>query len=76
MYQNFQATRAWSESRKMLEGERQAVGVLAELTGMASSSVGSGLHQLAEDCDLLVVGSPAAAGSRVVCLLEMTPAGR
>jgi nucleotide-binding universal stress UspA family protein len=58
-YQNFEATRAWSESRKMLEGERQAVGLAAELTGMASSSVGSGLHQLAEDCaaDLLVVGS-------------------
>ncbi len=58
-YQNFHATRAWSESRKMLEGERQAAGVAAALTGMASSSVGSGLHQLTEDrnADLLVVGS-------------------
>ena len=58
-YQNFHATRAWSESRKMLERERQAAGVAADLTGMASSSVGSGLHQLTKDCgaDLLVVGS-------------------
>ena len=34
-------------------------GVPAELTGMASSSVASGLHQLPKDCaaDLLVVGS-------------------
>ena len=57
--QNFHATRAWSESRKMLERERQAAGVAADLTGMASSSVGSGLHQLTNDCgaDLLVVGS-------------------
>ena len=58
-YQNFHATRAWSESRTMLERERQATGVAADLTGMASSSVGSGLHQLTKDCgaDLLVVGS-------------------
>jgi nucleotide-binding universal stress UspA family protein len=58
-YQNFHATRAWSESRKMLECEREAAGVAADLTGMASSSVGSGLHQLTKDCgaDLLVVGS-------------------
>ena len=58
-YHLFYATRAWAEARKMLEGERQATGVAAELTGMASSSVGSGLHQLTKDCaaDLLVVGS-------------------
>jgi nucleotide-binding universal stress UspA family protein len=58
-YHLFYATRAWSDSREMLERERRALGVSAELTGMASSSVGSGLHQLAEDraADLIVVGS-------------------
>jgi nucleotide-binding universal stress UspA family protein len=58
-YQNFYATPAWEQSREMLEREREAAGVTAELTGMFSPSVGSGLHQLAEDCDadLLVVGS-------------------
>lgn len=59
VYRNFHATPAWEKSRAMLERECQAVGVQAELTGMFSPSVGSGLHQLAEDCsaDLLVVGS-------------------
>lgn len=58
-YRNFHATPAWANSRRMLERESDASGVVAELTGMASSSVGGGLHQLAEDCgaDLLVVGS-------------------
>ena len=58
-HQNFHSTRAWAERREMLERERHAAGVSAALTGMTSSSVGSGLHQLAEDCaaDLLVVGS-------------------
>jgi nucleotide-binding universal stress UspA family protein len=43
----------------MLEREFDASGVVAELTGMASPTVGRGLHQLAQDHrpDLLVVGS-------------------
>ncbi len=58
-YRNFHATPVWKERREMLEREREALGVVAELTGMFAASVGSGLHQLAEDCDadLLVVGS-------------------
>jgi nucleotide-binding universal stress UspA family protein len=58
-YRTFHATRTWAEGREMLERERQAAGLSAALTGMTSSSVGKGLHQLAEECaaDLLVVGS-------------------
>lgn len=58
-YRNFHATPAWANSRRMLERESEASGIAAELTGMASASVGGGLHQLADDCgaDLLVVGS-------------------
>ncbi|MEO8969354.1 MAG: universal stress protein [Solirubrobacteraceae bacterium] len=68
-YRNFHATPAWANARRMLERESEASGIVAELTGMASASVGGGLHQLAEDCgaDLLVVGScsrgSVAAGS-------------
>ena len=45
--------------REMLERERDAIRVVAELTGMFARSVGDGLHQLGTDCgaDLLVVGS-------------------
>ncbi len=58
-FRNYHSTPAWAKFRAMLERERQATGATADLTGMASSSVGNGLHQLAEDCaaDLLVVGS-------------------
>ena len=58
-YQNFHATPVWRERREMLERERDAIGVVAELTGMFAPSVGRGLHQLGADCraDLLVVGS-------------------
>lgn len=59
-YRNFHSTPAWkNDARQMLERERDAVGVTAELTGMFASSVGRGLHQLAEDCeaDVIVVGS-------------------
>jgi nucleotide-binding universal stress UspA family protein len=58
-YHNFHATPAWRARREMLERERDAIGVVADLTGMFARSVGSGLHQLGTDCgaDLLVVGS-------------------
>jgi nucleotide-binding universal stress UspA family protein len=48
-----------AESLRMLEGERAAAGVIAELTSSASPAVGRGLHRLAEEhaADLLVVGS-------------------
>ncbi|HEY4811057.1 MAG TPA: universal stress protein [Solirubrobacteraceae bacterium] len=47
------------ESHKLLEAEREAAGVQAELVIVVSSSPGRGLHQQAEalDADLLVVGS-------------------
>jgi nucleotide-binding universal stress UspA family protein len=58
-YQNFHSTAAGRAALEMLEHEREATGIIAELTGMFSASVGSGLHRLAHDCraDLLVVGS-------------------
>lgn len=58
-YQNFHSTAAGRAALEMLEHEREATGIMAELTGMFSASVGSGLHRLAHDCraDLLVVGS-------------------
>ncbi len=57
--QNFRSTPVGSPSREMLEREQAAMGVSADLTDIIAPSVGSGLHQLAEDChaDLLVVGS-------------------
>lgn len=78
MYQNFHATPVWKERRQMLERERDGVGVLADLTGMFASTVGSGLHQLAIDCgaDLLVVGSSgrdALSGSP--CPVAVAPHG-
>ena len=56
---NFHATAGWGSRRAMLERERDAIGVVADLTGMFAPSVGNGLHQLGTDCgaDLLVVGS-------------------
>ena len=58
-YHNFHATAGWRSRRGMLERERDAIGVVADLTGMFAPSVGSGLQQLGADCgaDLLVVGS-------------------
>jgi nucleotide-binding universal stress UspA family protein len=47
------------ESRKLLESERDATGVQAELLTVTASSVGRGLHYLAAEhaADLLAVGS-------------------
>ncbi len=47
------------ESHKLLEQERAAAGVSAELASVVATSPGRGLHQQAEaqDADLLVVGS-------------------
>jgi nucleotide-binding universal stress UspA family protein len=58
-FRNFHSAPAWKASREMLKRERELTGVRAAVTGMASISVGSGLHQLVEDCgaDLPVVGS-------------------
>lgn len=60
-YENFHSTGAGKKTSKMLEREREATGVPAELTGMFAPSVGWGLRQLARDisADLLVVGSCA-----------------
>jgi nucleotide-binding universal stress UspA family protein len=48
-------------STRLLEQERDATAVDAELVSLASSSAGRGLHELveAQDADLLVVGSCA-----------------
>lgn len=76
-YQNFHATPAWAERRKMLERERQAAGVAAELTGMASPQWVVGCTSSRRTAPPTYLWSaPAAAGSRVVCSLEMTRAGR
>lgn len=47
------------ESRKLLAGEREAIGIDADLLTVTASSVGRGLHHLAEEhsADLLAVGS-------------------
>jgi nucleotide-binding universal stress UspA family protein len=47
------------DSHKLLEAEREAAGVQAELVSVVSTSPGRGLHQQAEElgADLLVVGS-------------------
>ena len=47
------------ESRQLLERERQALGVDAELLTLTAASVGRGLHHLVgeRDADLLAVGS-------------------
>jgi nucleotide-binding universal stress UspA family protein len=48
-----------AEAQALLEAERTAAGIDAELLPITASSVGRGLHYLAEtnDADLLVVGS-------------------
>lgn len=48
-----------SSSKQLLEPEREATGVEAELASVAATSIGRGLHELAEarGADLLVVGS-------------------
>ena len=85
------STTAWKACREMLARERDLVGVGAALTGTASSSVGRGLHQLADDwgADLLVVGSSRrgwvgralrgddarAALSGAPCAVAVAPAG-
>lgn len=50
---------ARDEAQRLLEGEREATGVTAELVSIAAPSVGAGLHRLAEQdpADLLVVGT-------------------
>lgn len=57
------------ESRRLLEGERDATGVQAELLTVTASSVGRGLHYLAAEhsADLLAVGSnPRSLVGRVL----------
>ena len=52
----------------MLEQQSEATGATAELTGRFAPSVGSGLHQLAEDCDAdLIVLAPPPAGRSGGC---------
>lgn len=50
---------AREEAQRLLEAEREATGVSADLIAFCASSVGRGLHMLAErhEADLLVVGS-------------------
>ncbi len=57
--QDFRSTPVERGSREILERERAAAGVSADLTGMVAPSVAIGLHRLAENhnADLLVVGS-------------------
>jgi nucleotide-binding universal stress UspA family protein len=47
------------DSQQLLKSERRATGVAADLVSVAASSVGRGLHAVAEehDADLLVIGS-------------------
>ena len=67
-YRNFHMTPVGRDRFEMLERERDAIGVTAELTGMFAASVGSGLQQLGLDCeaDLLVVGSSSTGPVRRV----------
>ena len=67
-YRNFHMTPVGRDRFAMLERERDAIGVAAELTGMFAASVGSGLQQLGLDCeaDLLVVGSSSTGPVRRV----------
>jgi nucleotide-binding universal stress UspA family protein len=67
-YRNFHMSPVGKDRFEMLERERDATGVTAELTGMFAASVGSGLQQLGLDCDadLLVVGSSSTSPVRRV----------
>jgi nucleotide-binding universal stress UspA family protein len=64
------------DSRRLLEQEREATGVAAELTSLTASSVGRGLHYLAEttDADLLTVGSSARSFAGRVLVGDVTRA--
>jgi nucleotide-binding universal stress UspA family protein len=64
------------DSRRLLEQEREATGVAAELTSLTASSVGRGLHYLAEttDADLLAVGSSARSFAGRVLVGDITRA--
>ena len=67
-YRNFHMSPVGKDRFEMLERERDATGVTAELTGMFAASAGSGLQQLGLDCDadLLVVGSSSTGPVRRV----------
>jgi len=64
------------DSRRLLEQEREATGVAAELTSLTASSVGRGLHYLAEstDADLLAVGSSSRSFAGRVLVGDITRA--
>ena len=88
---DFHSTEAGHQARDMLERERAAAGVSADLTGMFAPSVGRALHELAADtgADLLVVGSstpgalsrllrghdPRATPSGAPCAVAVAPLG-
>jgi nucleotide-binding universal stress UspA family protein len=64
------------EALAVLEAERAATGVEAELLNVTASSVGRGLHYLAEsqDADLLVVGSSIRSFAGRVLVGDITRA--
>lgn len=64
------------ESMRLLEAERDAAAVAAELVTVTASSVGRGLHYLAEerDADLLVVGSSVRSFAGRVLVGDITRA--
>jgi nucleotide-binding universal stress UspA family protein len=64
------------ESLRLLQQERDATGVSAELLTVTASSAGRGLHYLAEagDADLLVVGSSIRSFAGRVLLGDVTRA--
>jgi nucleotide-binding universal stress UspA family protein len=79
------------QARELLEKAREDAGIEAQLRWHGSSSVGRGLHELAEaiDADLLVIGSPGSgllgrihvadsirdALNGAPCAVALTPAG-
>jgi nucleotide-binding universal stress UspA family protein len=65
-----------AESRTLLESERDATTTDAELLTVTASSVGRGLHYLAEtqDADLLVVGSSTRSFAGRVLIGDITRA--
>jgi nucleotide-binding universal stress UspA family protein len=64
------------EARALLEAERAATGVEAELLTVTASTVGRGLHYIAEsqDADLLVVGSSMRSFAGRVLVGDITRA--